>query len=124
MKQFIELQSKFVETTQRAKHLTQTIMQREQDIRRSALTGQEMSGLPEDVGCYKGIGRCFIKEPMTAVMSNLEESMKGCSEEIEKAKSQKEYMQKTLNETETNIKELLQGNEVLSRELLQSGYMV
>ena len=32
-------QAKFVETTQKAKHLTQTIMQREQGIRRSALTG-------------------------------------------------------------------------------------
>jgi len=32
-------------------------------------------------------------------------------------------MQKVLNETETNIKELLQGNEALSRELLKAGYM-
>ena len=29
---------------------------------------------------------------------------------------------KTLAETETNIKELLTGNEALSRELLQNGY--
>jgi cell division protein FtsB len=43
--------------------------------------------------------------------------------DIDKAKSQKEYLQKTLTETEANITELLQGNEALSRELLQGGYM-
>jgi len=31
---------------------------------------------------------------------------------------------KILTETEANLKELLQGNEALSRELLQGGYMV
>lgn len=111
-----------METTQKAKHLTQTIMQREQDIRRSALTGTEMSGLPEDVGCYKGLGRSFVKEPMATIMTTLENTVKAATSEIESAKQQREYLQKTLTETEANIKELLQGNEALSRELLQNGY--
>ena len=115
-------QAKFVETTQKAKHLTQTIMQREQDIRRSALTGTEMSPLPDDVGCYKGLGRAFVKEPKSVVMETLENTVKASTAEIEQCKQQREYLQKTLTETETNIKELLQGNEALSRELLQNGY--
>mmetsp|Transcript_6126 Transcript_6126/g.24824 ORF Transcript_6126/g.24824 Transcript_6126/m.24824 type:complete len:131 (-) Transcript_6126:230-622(-) len=122
MKQFNELQTKFVETTQKAKHLTQTIMQREQDIRRSALTGTEMSGLPDDVGCYKGLGRSFVKEPKEEIMTTLENTVKAATAEIESCKQQREYLQKTLVETEANIKELLQGNEALSRELLQNGY--
>ena len=105
-----------------AKHLTQTIMQREQDIRRSALTGTEMSPLPDDVGCYKGLGRAFVKEPKSVVMETLENTVKASTAEIEQCKQQREYLQKTLTETETNIKELLQGNEALSRELLQNGY--
>lgn len=122
MKQFNELQTTFVETTQKAKHLTQTIMQREQDIRRSALTGTEMSGLPDDVGCYKGLGRSFVKEPKGDIMTTLENTVKAATTEIESCKQQREYLQKTLVETEANIKELLQGNEALSRELLQNGY--
>lgn len=115
-------QTTFVETTQKAKHLTQTIMQREQDIRRSALTGTEMSGLPDDVGCYKGLGRSFVKEPKGDIMTTLENTVKAATTEIESCKQQREYLQKTLAETEANIKELLQGNEALSRELLQNGY--
>ena len=115
-------QTTFVETTQKAKHLTQTIMQREQDIRRSALTGTEMSGLPDDVGCYKGLGRSFVKEPKGDIMTTLENTVKAATAEIGSCKQQREYLQKTLAETEANIKELLQGNEALSRELLQNGY--
>lgn len=97
-------------------------MQREQDIRRSALTGTEMSPLPDDVGCYKGLGRAFVKEPKSVVMETLENTVKASTAEIEQCKQQREYLQKMLTETETNIKELLQGNEALSRELLQNGY--
>lgn len=116
-------QAKFVETTQQAKHVTQTVMQREQDIRRAALTGTELEPLPEDINCYKGLGRSFVREPKEVIMNSLQETVTNSTADIEKAKSQKEYLQKTLNETEANIKELLQGNEALSRELLQNGYM-
>lgn len=117
------LQNKFVETTQKSKHLTQTIMQREQDIRRAALTGTELTPLPDDIGCYKGLGRSFVKQPKDAIVKNLQDLVTDSTAEIEKAKGQREYLQKTLTETEANIKELLQGNEALSRELLQRGYM-
>ena len=111
-----------METTQKAKHLTQTIMQREQDIRRSALTGTEMSGLPDDVGCYKGLGRSFVKEPKGDIMTTLENTVKAAAASEIESQAAEEYLQKTLAETEANIKELLQGNEALSRELLQNGY--
>ena len=112
-----------MEDTQKNKHLMTTIMQREQDIRRAALTAHEMTPLPDDVGCYKGLGRSFVKEPKEVIMNNLEGLVNDSTAEIEKCKSQKEYLAKQLTETETNIKELLQGNEALSRELLQRGYM-
>jgi prefoldin subunit 1 len=111
-----------VETTQKAKNLNMSIMQGEKDIRRAALTGAELSALPEDVGCYKGLGRSFVKEPKSAVMETLENTVKASRAEIEQCTLQREHLKKTLAETETNIKELLQGNEALSRELLQNGY--
>jgi len=116
-------QSKFVETTQRSKGLAQNVLQRKKDIHMAALTGAELSSLPDDIPCYKPVGRSFVREPKPTIMSALEEQVKTASEEIEKTEGQKEHMQKVLNETETNIKELLQGNEALSRELLKAGYM-
>ena len=111
-----------METTQKAKHLTQTIMQREEEDRGWSLPGTEMCGLADGGGCYKGLGRCFAKEPKGDIMTTLEGTVKAATAEIESCKQQREYLQKTLVETEANIKELLQGNEALSRELLQNGY--
>ena len=56
-------------------------------------------------------------------MQNLQDLVTSSTADIEKAKSQREYLQKSLTEAEANIKELLQGNEALSRELLAGGYM-
>ena len=58
-----------------------------------------------------------------AIMQNLQDLVTSSTADIEKAKSQREYLQKSLTEAEANIKELLQGNEALSRELLAGGYM-
>lgn len=55
-------------------------------------------------------------------MTTLENTVKAATVEIESCKQQREYLQKTLSETEANITELLQGNEALSRDLLMNGY--
>jgi len=93
------------------------VLQRKKDIHMAALTGAELSSLPDDIPCYKPVGRSFVREPKPTIMSALEEQVKTASEEIEKTEGQKEHMQKVLNETETNIKELLQGNEDLEAVL-------
>jgi prefoldin subunit 1 len=96
-------------------------MQKKQDIHRSALSRHELEPLPAGVGCYKGFGRSFVREDKSAIMTGLEEIARASDEEIKKSEGQKDYLQKALAETESNLKELLQGNEALSRELLQSG---
>jgi prefoldin subunit 1 len=62
-----------------------------------------------------------VREDKSAIMTGLEEIARASDEEIKKSEGQKDYLQKALAETESNLKELLQGNEALSRELLQSG---
>ena len=98
-----------------------SIMQGEKDIRRAALTGAELSAPSEDVGCYKGLGRSFVKEPKSAVLWRLENTVKASRAEIEQCTLQREHLKKTLAETETNIKELLTGNEALSRSSSKTG---
>ena len=43
--------------------------------------------------------------------------------EIEKAEGQSVHLQKVINETETNIRELLAANPGLQEELLKNGYV-
>ena len=107
-------QTKFVETTQKAKNLNMSIMQGEKDIRRAALTGAELSALPEDVGCCKVFGPQF-REGAQIHQKERRDTVKASRAEIEQCTLQREHLKKTLAETETNIKELLTGNEALSR---------
>ena len=98
-------------------------MKNKQDIHRAALTGTELSNLPEDIPCYKPVGRSFVREPVATIMSKLQDIVKTAGEEIEKAEGQSVHLQKVLNETETNIRELLAANPGLQEELLKNGYV-
>ena len=96
-------------------------MKSKQDIHRAALTGTELSNLPEDIPCYEPVGRSFIREPVATIMSKLQDTVKKAGEEIEKAEGQSVHLQKVLNETETNIRELLAANPGLQEELMKNG---
>ena len=116
-------QSKYIETTQRNKRLKDIVLKSKQDIHRAALTGTELSNLPEDIPCYEPVGRSFIREPVATIMSKLQDTVKKAGEEIEKAEGQSVHLQKVLNETETNIRELLAANPGLQEELMKNGYV-
>ncbi len=98
-------------------------MKSKQDIHRAALTGTELSNLPEDIPCYEPVGRSFVREPVATIMSKLQDNVKKAGEEIEKAEGQSVHLQKVINETETNIRELLAANPGLQEELLKNGYV-
>ena len=116
-------QSKYIETTQRNKRLKDIVLKSKQDIHRAALTGTELSNLPEDIPCYEPVGRSFVREPVATIMSKLQDNVKKAGEEIEKAEGQSVHLQKVINETETNIRELLAANPGLQEELLKNGYV-
>ena len=54
-------------------------------------------------------------------MEGLDATSASATEEIEKAMGQREYLSKKLNDVETNLRELMQGNDALAKELRERG---
>ncbi len=58
--QFVELQQKMVQESQKLKHLTTQVRQSEVEKRKCTLTLQELADLPADVNTFRAIGRTFV----------------------------------------------------------------
>ena len=120
-KQFVELQAKYAEATSAMKNLRQSVHQREHDRQRARLTKKEMESVDGDVRLFKPVGRSFVLEKKATLMEGLDATSASATEEIEKAMGQREYLSKKLNDVETNLRELMQGNDALAKELRERG---
>jgi len=120
-KQFVELQAKYAEATSAMKNLRQSVQQREHDRQRARLTKKEMETIDADVRLFKAMGRSFVLESKATLVEGLDATSASATEEIEKAMQQREYLSKKLSDVETNLRELMQGNDVLAKELQERG---
>ena len=120
-KQFVELQAKYAEATSQMKNLRSSVQQRENDRQRAKLTAKEMEAVEETARTFKPLGRSFVLEGRAELVKGLEETSAKATEEIEKAMAQREYLAKKLSDVETNLSELMQGNDALAKELQDRG---
>jgi len=120
-RQFVELQAKYAEATSQMKNLRAAVQQREHDRQRARLTVKEMEGVETSARLFKPLGRSFVMEGRDALVKGLEETSANASAEIEKAMAQREYLAKKLSDVETNLRELMQGNDALAKELQERG---
>ena len=103
------------------KNLRQSVQQREHDRQRARLTKKEMESVDGDVRLFKPVGRSFVLEKKATLMEGLDATSASATEEIEKAMRQREYLSKKLSDVETNLRELMQGNDALAKELRERG---
>ena len=120
-KQFVELQAKYADATSQMKNLRNGVQMREHERQRARLTVKEMETVDDGVRLFKPLGRAFVVESKESLVKGLEDASESCGKEIEKAASQREYLAKKLADVETNLRELMQGNEVLAAELKERG---
>ena len=122
-KQFVELQAKYAESASAMKSLRQRAQQLEHDRARATLTKREMDGLGtcEDVRLFKPLGRSFVLEEKGALVEALEATSAAATTEIEKVMARREHLSKALNDAETNLRELMNGNDALAKELQARG---
>mmetsp|Transcript_22494 Transcript_22494/g.76459 ORF Transcript_22494/g.76459 Transcript_22494/m.76459 type:complete len:135 (-) Transcript_22494:632-1036(-) len=116
--QFAELQQKYVEVTNRIKQMQMQSRSRESDKRRAELTIQELGEISDDTKMYKALGKAFVLEPKADIITAMETTIKNVDEDQAKYKTSSEYMQKTAQQTENDLKELLQTSEALAREVM------
>lgn len=75
-------------------------------MRRSELTLQELSRLPEDTKAYKSIGRMFLRSPMQEIKEDLQFAYSQTQERSKVLETQKVRLQEEFKQTIDNFKEV------------------
>ncbi|XP_013405108.1 prefoldin subunit 1 [Lingula anatina] len=106
-KAFQDLQSKMIQTTQQLKMSDMQVEQLKRQIQHSKLVEQELKTLPEGVNTYEGVGRMFICQPVETIKSNLGEKVKNAEAKIKTIETNKQYLERSIKESEDNLRELV-----------------
>ncbi|KAF2290910.1 hypothetical protein GH714_016563 [Hevea brasiliensis] len=73
---FLEIQSCMIETTAKLKQVQNQMPTKEAEKKRAYLTLEELRQLPDDTNTYKSIGRTFVLEPKSVLMSEQDQKIK------------------------------------------------
>ncbi|XP_016580083.1 prefoldin subunit 1 isoform X3 [Capsicum annuum] len=115
---FVEIQGRMIETTGKLKQVQTQIRNKETEKKRAYLTMEELKQLSDDTNTYKAIGRTFVLEPKAVLMNEQEQKFKDGETAIASLQTSKEYLEKHLAEVENNLRELLQQDPGLARQIM------
>ncbi|XP_059596719.1 prefoldin subunit 1 isoform X1 [Vitis vinifera] len=134
---FMEIQGHMIETTGKLKQVQNQMRNKEGEKKRAFLTLEELRQLSDDTNTYKSIGhfthlddvffcfagRTFVLEPKSALMSEQEQKLKDSEAAIAGLQTSKEYLEKQMAEVENNLRELLQQDPGLARQIMSMTVM-
>ena len=106
-KAFEDLQVKMLTTRNQMKVITAQVEQLKRQIQHSKLTDAEIKVMAEDVRMYEGIGRMFSLSDKGKIIKNLDEKTKQCETKIASLEKTKEYLEKSLKDSENSLRELI-----------------
>ncbi|KAI5659168.1 hypothetical protein M9H77_27961 [Catharanthus roseus] len=115
---FLEIQGRMIETTAKLKQVQNQMRNKEGEKKRAYLTLDELRQLSDDTNTYKSIGRTFVLEPKSVLMDEQEQKFKDSESAIASLQTSKEYLEKQLGEVEANLRELLQQDPGLARQIM------
>ncbi|XP_076887330.1 prefoldin subunit 1-like [Bidens hawaiensis] len=115
---FVEIQGRMIETTAKLKQVQNQMRSKESEKKRAYLTLEELRQLSDDTNTYKSIGRTFVYEPKPFLMSEQEKKLSDSETALASLQTSKEYLEKQLAEVETNLRELLQQDPGLARQIM------
>ncbi|VDP37791.1 unnamed protein product [Soboliphyme baturini] len=84
---------------------------RHRNILRTKLTVNELLDLPSDTVAYESVGRCFLKQPMENIYGVLQKTIEKSEEEIKNLQSQEDALHRNLKEAEDYLRELVQAKK-------------
>eukprot|EP00270_Netrium_digitus_P019067 TRINITY_DN740_c0_g1_i1.p1 TRINITY_DN740_c0_g1~~TRINITY_DN740_c0_g1_i1.p1 ORF type:complete len:160 (+),score=32.76 TRINITY_DN740_c0_g1_i1:68-481(+) len=117
---FVELQGRLLDTDRRLKQVLSQERAKEAEKKRAVLTLQELQALPNDAPSYRAVGRAFIVEPLSVLMAEHEKQVQDCDSSLKKLQGTKEYVEKAMQEVQSNFRELLKQAPLLARSLSPS----
>uniref|UniRef100_A0A023GDU7 Putative prefoldin subunit 1 n=2 Tax=Amblyomma triste TaxID=251400 RepID=A0A023GDU7_AMBTT len=106
-KAFQELQMKMIDTTRRLRIADMQIETLRKSVRYSYCTGEVISEAPPGTKMYQAVGRMFVAADFDEVMGLLDEQMTTCNEKIKSLENNKAYLEKSLKESENNLREMI-----------------
>ncbi|XP_057485371.1 prefoldin subunit 1 [Actinidia eriantha] len=115
---FMEIQGRMIETTGKLKQVQNQIRNKEGEKKRAYLILEELRQLSDDTNTYKSIGRTFVLEPKSVLMEEQEQKLKDSETAIASLQTSKEYLEKQKSEVENNLRELLQQDPSLARQIM------
>ncbi|XP_008450462.1 prefoldin subunit 1 [Cucumis melo] len=115
---FLEIQGRMIEITGKLKQLQTQIRGKEGEKKRAFLTLEELKQLSEDTNTYKSIGRTFVLESKSVLMNEQEQKFKDSETAIASLQSSKEYLERQMAEVENNLRELLQLDPGIARQIM------
>uniref|UniRef100_A0AAZ3QGQ2 Prefoldin subunit 1 n=1 Tax=Oncorhynchus tshawytscha TaxID=74940 RepID=A0AAZ3QGQ2_ONCTS len=107
MHAFAELQSKMIDTQQKAKLADLQIDQLTRMKKHANLTHAEIKTLPDNTRMYEGVGRMFILQSKEDINTQLTYKQKTADEKIKELEQKKTYLERTVKDAEDNIREML-----------------
>ncbi|KAI4486331.1 hypothetical protein M0802_012350 [Mischocyttarus mexicanus] len=110
-KAFSELHEKMIDTTQKLKLADSQIDKLKRTKQRAQLTVKEINVLPPDTRTYESIGRMFLFDDIENIKVGLQTRMKVVDEKVLSLENNKIYLQKSLKESENNLREMVQQRQ-------------
>ncbi|KAF5742930.1 prefoldin subunit 1-like [Tripterygium wilfordii] len=115
---FLEIQGRMIEATGKLKQVVNQIRIKEGEKKRAFLTLEELRQVPEDTNTYKAIGRTFVLEPKSVLIGEQEQKLNDSESALASLQTSKEYVEKQKAEVENNLRELLQQDPTLARQIM------
>ena len=107
-KAFEDLQIKMMMNRNQAKVITAQVEQLKRQIQHSKLTEAELQTMVGDVRMFEGIGRMFALSTKDKILKGLDDKGKLCENKITGLEKTKEYLDKSLKDSENSLRELIQ----------------
>ncbi|OVA13047.1 Prefoldin beta-like [Macleaya cordata] len=120
---FMEIQGRMIEITGKLKQVQSQMRNKEGEKKRAFLTLEELRQISDDTNTYKSIGRTFVLEPKSVLVNEQEKKLKDSETAITSLQTSKEYLEKQMVEVENNLKELLQQDPFLARQIMSMTVM-
>lgn len=113
-KAFMELQGKMQETNQKLRIADVQVESLKKQIVHAQLTDKEIQNLGETTRVYESVGRMFLLTDIPMVRNNLKAKVGKCNEKITSLQSNKEYLERSMTESQNNLREMIKLKQAMS----------
>ncbi|KAI8143466.1 Prefoldin [Fennellomyces sp. T-0311] len=108
-KVFVELQAKYVASTQQLNTVKAQIQAKQRDRKMAELTRRELDSLDADTKTYKPVGKMFVQTPLSEMKQQYVERIKDSDDKIQQLEKSQKYWDRAALDAQSNLKDILQG---------------